>query len=32
MTKRPFISKGHRTKECLELVHNEVSETFGVHT
>ena len=24
MTKRPFITKGHRTKECLEFVHTDM--------
>ena len=32
MTKRFFIAKGHRTKECLELVDTDVCEPFNVHT
>ena len=32
MTKRPFIMKGHGTKECLELVHNDVCGPFIIHT
>ena len=32
ITKRPFISKGYRNKECLELVHTDVYETFRVHS
>ena len=28
----PFIFKGHKTKECLELVHIDVYGTFKVHT
>ena len=32
ITKRPFITKRHRSKECLELMHINVYETFGVHT
>ena len=32
MTKRFFIAKGHRTKECLELVDTDVYEPFSVQT
>ena len=32
MTKNPFIAKGHKTKECIELVHIDVCEIFGAHT
>ena len=32
MTKRPFITKGNKTKECLELVCTDVYETFKVYT
>lgn len=31
ITKRPFISKGYRNKECLELVYTDVYENFRVH-
>ena len=31
MTKRPFIAKGYRTKECLKLVYTDVREPFNVH-
>ena len=32
MIKRPFILKGLRIKECLELVHSDAYETFSIHT
>ena len=32
ITKKPFITKRHRTKECLELMNTDVYRTFGVHT
>ena len=31
MTKRPFIAKGYRAKECLELVHIDVCGPFNVN-
>ena len=31
MTKRPFTTKGYRTKECLELVHTDMCGLFNVH-
>ena len=31
MTKRPFIAKGYRAKECLELEHTNVCGPFNVH-
>ena len=31
MTKRPFIAKGYKTKECLELVHTDMCGSFNVH-
>ena len=31
MTKRPFITKGHETKEWMELVHANMCEPFNVH-
>ena len=27
----PFISKGHETRECVELVHTNISEPFFVY-
>ena len=31
MTKRLFIARRHRIKECLELVHIDVCEPFSAH-
>ena len=31
MTKRPFIAKGFRAKEWLELVHINMSKSFNIH-
>ena len=31
MTKRPFIAKGYRVKECLKLVLTNMCEPFNVH-
>ena len=31
MTKRPFTIKEVKAKECLELVHTNMCESFNVH-
>ena len=31
MTERPFIVKGYKAKECLELMHTDMCGSFNVH-